>query len=287
MYTSNRIRLKSPHHGFTLVELLVVIGIIALLISILLPALTKARRAAKIVACSSNLRQIGMGMQLYAQNNHGWWPLSVAPNGYVNGYGDGPGLEMMLAPYTGAKADVLSTGPKAKYVAGGIWICPESSIRKVSSTDPNWQSRYASDIAENPIGNSYQGLYYNFNTEPARYGTGQPLPTAAQTAASYGLHPWRMGSHVPRYYHAQVPVHFCSTRGAFPNGAGCKSWHAPHGRPTVFFDGHVAVLMHPLYQGIGDAQNIFSCNAQPNIHAYAPYTAQWIWQASPFALSEY
>ncbi|HEY7116375.1 MAG TPA: prepilin-type N-terminal cleavage/methylation domain-containing protein [Tepidisphaeraceae bacterium] len=58
--------------AFTLVELLVVIGIIALLIAILMPALSRARSQAKATQCMSNLRQIGQQMLVYAHFNRGW-----------------------------------------------------------------------------------------------------------------------------------------------------------------------------------------------------------------------
>lgn len=65
-------------HGFTLVELLVVIGIIAVLIAILLPALNRAREAAKWTRCLSNLRQLSSSLISYAQDNHDYFPLAAA-----------------------------------------------------------------------------------------------------------------------------------------------------------------------------------------------------------------
>jgi len=62
--------MRMPHAaGFTLVELLVVISIIALLIAILLPSLRKARDQAKLTVCLSNIRQVGVGMAYYGEDN--------------------------------------------------------------------------------------------------------------------------------------------------------------------------------------------------------------------------
>src|SRR5687768_8821013 len=89
--TTRCTHVRQHRGGFTLVELLVVIGIIAVLISILLPALSAARRQAAVVQCQSNMRQVSMALLMYIDANKGRFPLCTvavgpAPETFPNGW---------------------------------------------------------------------------------------------------------------------------------------------------------------------------------------------------------
>jgi len=133
--------------GFTLIELLVVISIIALLISILMPALSKAREQAKSVVCMGNERQVGLAMLYYADEWDDYVP---------RGTSSGERWFRMLMPYLGQEA--IDSGGVEDYRHIEIFSCPSYPSDKEAVIC----------YVINDWGDGYTGA--NFPTRLSRFG---------------------------------------------------------------------------------------------------------------------
>ncbi len=174
---------RTSRRGFTLVELLVVIGIIALLISILLPSLNSARRSAASVKCLSNLKQIGNACMLYMNDHKGKLP----PYHFQNG-GDGRFWIARLTDFKYMKA--------ANDLTKNAFMCPSGNDTALDSFTAYPPASRISDAGYR----KYRGL--NWATTTDEYWSNYAVNGFSynQSAGPWGLATQAMSSYLPFAY---------------------------------------------------------------------------------------
>jgi prepilin-type N-terminal cleavage/methylation domain-containing protein/prepilin-type processing-associated H-X9-DG protein len=242
--------------GFTLVELLVVIGIIALLISILLPSLNKARETANKAKCQSNLHQIGLAILLYQQDSQQLYPRTIMDTNTTHlatwGTGTGPGTAdpFAIGNTSGLTTDDVSASffllLRNEQLTPAVFICPSSNAEAWdfgggSNSAQNW-------VNWNGTGGITKNLSYSYEN-----------PFASNTAVSNG---WQLknpdatyaicsdinpGTSIPNGGTANKNVQTVFTTDASSNMRLANSPnHQQDGQNVLFGDGHAEWENNPF-----------------------------------------
>ena len=255
----------SRSKGFTLVELLVVIGIIALLISILLPSLNRARETANRVKCSSNLRQVGQAILLYSNENKGNYPRTiynptgsgnnialnasdddtngvVAANSFRDPFlktgGSGP------APLDNDVNQAMFLLIRTQDITPEVFVCPSSNAEKDTYGGSLAPGSGATAQNKTSFSSWQKNLSYSYvNPYPNSVGVtnGYKLNTTvgAEFAVAADVNPG-----VSNQYDVKAPTNETSSQKIMQKANSPN--HQGAGQSVLFGDGHVDFVQNPF-----------------------------------------
>jgi prepilin-type N-terminal cleavage/methylation domain-containing protein/prepilin-type processing-associated H-X9-DG protein len=252
--------------GFTLVELLVVIGIIAVLVSLLLPSLNRARDQAKRVNCAAHLQQIGQSLVMYAGQNKGYFPpligvkkpaspaiasWKVAARGPASGYDNGianpknyygPTL-LVPAPYGGG----------ANYLPNNdVFFCPGDLVRAPLRQETKGWWGPANQDGSGASSMSYWYYYYPEAEYALANGNIAPGPQDYYAAENYKMTVKRPAEKV-MFTDQFLPKNWNASNSAAIR-ASYQSFHK-EGYNALYADGHVKFIHASFEEGYIERMN--------------------------------
>jgi len=243
---------RECRRGFTLIELLVVITIIAVLASLLLPALRKSRFHAKAAACLANMRQLSFGWAMYADDNDGWIPQNYMEGTY---WAKPPGLPYF---YSGIQTwMVCDDWPN--YLGNGGTVSWYSGIGQVYPYVKNADAFYC---PANPKSQTWRDYYWYGNGNPNGVFEEQGSGTICTYIYRNAMYPFEQNPTTSMNVNIRVtPVRISDERvrgramltdfwHGYQGSATEPNWkNVPHGDGAtvnlVFTDGHAAPYKLP------------------------------------------